>query len=95
MDTTKGVVVPAGGGKHLDMGAPGRFAALKLVGPETNESIMLFRVLRGSDFVETLSKVSATIGGNRDNAPASGLAILLIRNDVRRWRCMVWTRGQD
>src|SRR5438094_289679 len=42
MDATKGFVVPAGSGKHLDMGAPGRFAALKLVGHETNESIMLF-----------------------------------------------------
>ena len=42
MDATKGFVVPAGGGKHLDMGAPGRFAALKLLGYETNESIMLF-----------------------------------------------------
>src|SRR5262249_11877941 len=42
MNTTKGVVVPAGGGQHLDMGAPGRFAALKLLGHETNESIMLF-----------------------------------------------------
>ena len=42
MDATKGFVVPAGGGKHLDMAAPGRFAALKLVGHETNESIMLF-----------------------------------------------------
>ena len=38
----KGVVVPAGGGTHLDMGAPGRFAALKLLGRETNESIMIF-----------------------------------------------------
>jgi quercetin dioxygenase-like cupin family protein len=42
MSTTKGFVVPAGGGKHLDMTAPGRFAALKLLGHETNESIMLF-----------------------------------------------------
>src|SRR5438874_10624724 len=42
MTATKGFVVPAGGGKHLDMTAPGRFAALKLVGHETNESIMLF-----------------------------------------------------
>ena len=42
MSATKGVVVPAGGGKHLDMAAPGRFAALKLLGHETNESIMLF-----------------------------------------------------
>jgi quercetin dioxygenase-like cupin family protein len=42
MNATRGRVVPAGDGKHLDMGAPGRFAALKLLGRETNESIMLF-----------------------------------------------------
>ena len=42
MKATKGIVVPAGGGTHLDMGAPGRFAALKLLGHETNESVMLF-----------------------------------------------------
>jgi quercetin dioxygenase-like cupin family protein len=42
MDATKGLVVAAGDGKHLDMGAPGRFAAVKLVGHETGESIMLF-----------------------------------------------------
>ena len=42
MTATKGFVVPAGGGKHLDMTTPGRFAALKLLGHETNESIMLF-----------------------------------------------------
>ena len=41
MEATKGFVVPAGGGRHLDMAAPGRFAALKLLGRETNESIML------------------------------------------------------
>ena len=33
---------PRAAGKHLDMAAPGRFAALKLLGHETNESIMLF-----------------------------------------------------
>ena len=42
MNATKGLVVPGGGGTHLDMGAPGRFATLKLLGHETNESIMLF-----------------------------------------------------
>src|SRR5207249_4785896 len=42
MTGTKGFVVPAGGEKHLDMTEPGRFAALKLLGHETNESIMLF-----------------------------------------------------
>ena len=42
MTATKGFVVPAGSGKHLDMTTPGRFAALKLLGHETNQSIMLF-----------------------------------------------------
>ena len=42
MTAKQGLVVPAGGGKHLDMSAPGRFAALKLLGHETNGSVMLF-----------------------------------------------------
>jgi len=42
MGATKGLVVPADGGTHLDMSAPGRFSALKLLGAETNESVMLF-----------------------------------------------------
>jgi quercetin dioxygenase-like cupin family protein len=42
MTAKQGFVVPAGGGKHLEMGAPGRFAALKLLGHETGESIMMF-----------------------------------------------------
>src|SRR5262245_19747388 len=42
MNAARGLVVASGGGKHLDMTAPGRFSAVKLVGRETNESIMLF-----------------------------------------------------
>lgn len=41
MSDAKGFVVPAGGGRHLDM-EPGRFSALKLLGGETAESVMLF-----------------------------------------------------
>ena len=37
----KGFVVPAGGGSVLSM-APGRSAALKLLGGDTGDSIMLF-----------------------------------------------------
>jgi hypothetical protein len=37
----KGFVVPLGGGSVLSM-APGRSAALKLLGGETGDSIMLF-----------------------------------------------------
>ena len=33
MNVTKGLVVPAGGGKYLDMTTPGRFATLKLPRP--------------------------------------------------------------
>ena len=42
MSTTEGFVVPAGGGKHIDSPTPGRFFDLKLLGRETNESIMMF-----------------------------------------------------
>src|SRR5262245_23217344 len=42
MNASKGIVVPAGGGAHVDMEAPGRFAALKLIGAETEGSTMMF-----------------------------------------------------
>ena len=42
MTTKQGFVVPAGGGARFDMGAPGRFADVKFVGSQTNESIMMF-----------------------------------------------------
>ena len=42
MTTTKGFVVPAGGGKRFDSPTPGRSFALKLLGRETGESIMMF-----------------------------------------------------
>jgi mannose-6-phosphate isomerase-like protein (cupin superfamily) len=42
MTASKGFVVPAGGGKHFAMGAPGRSGALKLLCDQTNQSIMMF-----------------------------------------------------
>jgi quercetin dioxygenase-like cupin family protein len=42
MTATKGLVIPAGGGKHFPSPTPGRLFALKLLGHETNESIMMF-----------------------------------------------------
>ncbi len=42
MTATKGFVVPAGGGKPLDSPTPGRSFSLKLLGHETDESIMMF-----------------------------------------------------
>jgi quercetin dioxygenase-like cupin family protein len=37
-----GFVVPAGGGKHFNSPTPGRSFALKLLGRETGESVMMF-----------------------------------------------------
>ena len=42
MTATKGFVVPAGGGKRFGSPTPGRSFALKLLGRETGESIMMF-----------------------------------------------------
>ena len=42
MGAAKGFVIPAGGGKHIDSPTLGRFFALKLLGRETGESIMMF-----------------------------------------------------
>jgi hypothetical protein len=42
MTPTRGFVVPAGRGKRFDSSTPGRCFALKLLGRETGESIMMF-----------------------------------------------------
>lgn len=42
MSTVKGVLVPAGGGRHFNSPAPGRSFAMKLIGQETDGSIMMF-----------------------------------------------------
>src|ERR1700722_19793884 len=42
MSTAEGFVVPAGGGKHFNSPTPGRSFAMKLLGHETHESIMMF-----------------------------------------------------
>ena len=42
MSNVEGFVVPAGGGKHINSPTPGRFFDLKLLGHETNQSIMMF-----------------------------------------------------
>jgi quercetin dioxygenase-like cupin family protein len=42
MTVANGFVIPAGGGKHIGSPTPGRFFALKLLGRETGESIMMF-----------------------------------------------------
>jgi quercetin dioxygenase-like cupin family protein len=42
MTVAKGFVVPPGGGRHFGSPTPGRFFALKLLGSETAQSIMMF-----------------------------------------------------
>ena len=42
MSAAKGFVVPAGGGKQFASPTPGRSFALKLLGRDTDESIMMF-----------------------------------------------------
>ncbi len=42
MTASKGFVIPAGGGKRYDADTPGRSFALKLLGHETGQSIMMF-----------------------------------------------------
>jgi quercetin dioxygenase-like cupin family protein len=42
MSAAKGFVIPAGGGEHIESPTPGRFFDLKLLGCETDESIMMF-----------------------------------------------------
>jgi quercetin dioxygenase-like cupin family protein len=42
MSAAKGFVIPAGGGKYFASPTPGRSFALKLLGRETDESIMMF-----------------------------------------------------
>jgi len=42
MSNAEGFVVPAGGGRQFNSPTPGRYFAMKLLGRETNESIMMF-----------------------------------------------------
>jgi hypothetical protein len=42
MTTAEGFVIPADGGKHFSSPTPGRSFAVKLVGRDTHESIMMF-----------------------------------------------------
>ena len=42
MSAAEGFVVAAGGGRHFDWPTPGRVFAMKLLGRETNDSIMMF-----------------------------------------------------
>jgi hypothetical protein len=79
MATTKGLFVPAGGGKHLDMSAPGRFADLKLLREQTGDSIMLFE--------ESLPEGEMTFKiGDEVRVGGPGTCAFLVRNVPHAWK---------
>jgi quercetin dioxygenase-like cupin family protein len=99
MNAVKGLVVPAGGGKHLDMAAPGRFATLKLLGRETGESIMvfeetvpagtrsLFHLHRDSDEVAWVLAGEITFQiGDEVSVGGPGACAFLPRNVPHAWK---------
>ena len=99
MTATKGLVVPAGGGKHLDMSAPGRFADLKLLRHETADSIMLFEeslpagtkstfhLHRDSDEVAWVLEGEMTFKiGDDVRVGGPGTCAFLVRNVPHAWK---------
>ena len=99
MVITKGFVVPAGDGKHLDMSAPGRFADLKLLRHETADSIMLFEELlpagtkslfhlhRDSDEVAWVLEGEMTFKiGDDVRVGGPGTCAFLVRNVPHAWK---------
>ena len=99
MVTAKGLVVPAGGGKHLDMSAPGRFADLKLLRHETADSIMLFEeslpagtkstfhLHRDSDEVAWVLEGEMTFKiGDEVRVGGPGTCAFLVRNVPYAWK---------
>jgi len=99
MNAAKGIVLPAGGGRHLDMMAPGRFSALKLLGHETNGSVMafeetlpvgtksLFHLHRDSDEVAWVLAGEITFKiGDQVSVGGPGTCAFLPRNVPHAWK---------
>jgi uncharacterized cupin superfamily protein len=107
MAASKGIVVPPGGGKHMDMNAPGRFAAVKLVGHETHESIMMFEetapagtaswhhLHRDSDEVAWVLEGEFTFKiGEEISKGGPGTCAFFPRNVVHAWKNTGTTTGR-
>ena len=99
MNAAKGIVLPAGGGRHLDMMAPGRFSALKLLGHETNGSVMafeetlpvgtksLFHLHRDSDEVAWVLAGEITFKiGDQVSVGGPGTCAFFPRNVAHAWK---------
>ena len=99
MTSAKGFVVPAEGGKHFTMNAPGRSAALKLLGRDTGDSIMMFEetlsagtqslyhLHRGSDEVAWVLEGEITfMVGDQISAGAPGTCAFIPRDVAHAWK---------
>jgi quercetin dioxygenase-like cupin family protein len=98
MNEQKGFVVPPGGGRRLDM-EPGRFSALKLLGGETDENVMLFvetapvgtvttfHLHRDSDEVAYVLKGEITFKiGDEVSVGGPGTCAFMPRNVPHAWK---------
>ena len=99
MTSAKGFVVPAEGGKHFTMNAPGRSAALKLLGRDTGDSIMMFEetlpagtqslyhLHRGSDEVAWVLEGEITfMVGDQISAGGPGTCAFIPRDVAHAWK---------
>ena len=99
MTPAKGFVVPTGGGKHFASPTPGRSFAMKLLGRETGESIMMFEetlpagtaslyhLHRDSDEVVWVLAGEFTFKiGDEVSAGGPGTCAFMSRNVPRAWK---------
>ena len=99
MAVAKGFVVPAGGGKHFASPTPGRSFAMKLLGRETGESIMMFEEIlpagttslhhlhRDSDEVAWVLAGEFTFKiGDEVSAGGPGACAFMPRNVPHAWK---------
>jgi quercetin dioxygenase-like cupin family protein len=99
MTASKGFVVPAGGGKHYPMDAPGRNAAIKLMAGQTGQSIMMFEetlppgtkslhhLHRDSDEVAWVLEGEMTFKiGDEVSQGGPGTCAFFPRNVVHAWK---------
>ena len=100
MTAAKGFVVPPGGGKHFGSPTPGRSFDLKLLGRETDESIMLFEetlpagtkslfhLHRDSDEVAWVLAGEITFKiGDEVTVGGPGTCAFFPRNVPHAWKC--------
>jgi quercetin dioxygenase-like cupin family protein len=99
MPAAKGFVVPAGGGKHFASPTQGRSFAMKLLGHETNDSIMLFEetLPAGTSSIHHLHRDSDEVAwvlageftfkiGDEISAGGPGTCVFMPRDIPHAWK---------